>query len=173
MASGWGPTRWDFFDPEVKKLKNLVFLGEISLTQTKDGWLDLTQPNQQKIEPTQSGSKKFDPDPSLVQTQAPTLSLWPWDYPKKYINGFQSGNTVCHIIEKFAKCTLKKEMKIRELVYRNVCFYNICNHMFSTMVSVSLDSVGLHLNWKFLKKSVKNSWPMTILIKKYVVWHKI
>jgi len=36
------PTQSRFFDPKGKKLKNLGFLREIFLTQTKDGWPDPT-----------------------------------------------------------------------------------------------------------------------------------
>jgi len=40
-----------FLDPEGRKLKNLVFLGEIFQTQTKE-IADPTRPEQQKIDPT-------------------------------------------------------------------------------------------------------------------------
>jgi len=57
---GWYFLTWPkdiFFDPKGKKLKNLMFLGEIFQiqTQTLNGWPDLTR----------TGSKNFDPDPSL------------------------------------------------------------------------------------------------------------
>jgi len=74
---GHFPTRPEaiFFDPKGKKLKNLMFLGEIFqiLAQTINGW----------PVPTRPGSKIFDPDPSLCEglsspVHIPVLQLTIW-----------------------------------------------------------------------------------------------
>jgi len=66
-------TRWDFFDPKGRKLKNLGFLGEIIQTQTK-AMLTWLNPSKEKL--TRQGPKNFDPDPSLQNTQLSAVTLW-------------------------------------------------------------------------------------------------
>jgi len=95
------PLPKEIFWPEGKKLKNLVFFGEIFQTQT---W-----PKQQKIDATQPWSKNFDPDPITSSNYShskdspgiswtvrlshilpgsflATSDLWIFLYEKRYVN---------------------------------------------------------------------------------------
>jgi len=61
------PIRRDFLDPKGKKLKNLMFLGEIfqTQTQTMDGWPNLTRATKNWPYPTHV--KKFWPRPITMR----------------------------------------------------------------------------------------------------------
>jgi len=107
-------TQRDFFDPKVKKLKNLRFLGEFfhTQTQTKVGWAD---PNHKKLTQPDQGKNVFGHSSSLRDS---------WDFHKSITD---LGKLVMKNV--LIECECECEMLMP--IFNSTSFYFSCTNQFS------------------------------------------